>query len=158
MKRAAELLSHPWLVVRAQIALGAIFIAAALPKLLDPPSFAHMIYNYRIVPGGLVNLVALVLPWCELLAGLGLVLGLLRGGSALLVTGFLLVFIAGISVNLLRGNPIVCGCFDVHAAGWSDARKFAEMRLDLWRDAGMLLLAGISLTTGREKRLPSTGD
>jgi len=25
------------------------------PKIIDPPSFAHMIYNYRIVPAKLIN-------------------------------------------------------------------------------------------------------
>lgn len=155
---SSGLLSHPWLAVRADIALGALFVAAAIPKVLDPPSFAHMLYNYRIVPGGLVNAIALVLPWCELLAGLGLVLGLFRGGAAILITSFLLVFMAGISLNLLRGNPIVCGCFDVQATGWSDERKFAAMRWDLLRDAGMLALAFVSLAATRARALSSSGD
>ena len=34
---------HPWLTVRVQIALGAIFVGAAIPKVIDPPGFAHMI-------------------------------------------------------------------------------------------------------------------
>ena len=93
-------LTHPWLTVRVEIALGALFVAAALPKVLDPPSFAHMVYNYRIVPGVFINAMALVLPWCELLAGLGLILGIFRGASSILITGFLLVFItAGASTR-----------------------------------------------------------
>jgi uncharacterized membrane protein YphA (DoxX/SURF4 family) len=147
----ARWLASPWLAVRVEIALGALFVAAALPKILDPPSFAHMIYNYRILPGPLVNVMALVLPWSELLAGLGLILGLFRGGSSLLITGFLLVFVAAISWNLFRGNAIECGCFDVSAAGWSEEKKLAAMRWDLWRDAGMLLLAGISLLATYER-------
>ena len=51
MKR---LLTHPWLTIRVQLALGAIFVIAALPKIADPPSFAHMIYNYRLVPSTLM--------------------------------------------------------------------------------------------------------
>ena len=62
-----EALASPWLTVRVQIALGLFFVVAALPKLVDPPSFAHMIYNYRIVPGAFVNVLALVMPWFELL-------------------------------------------------------------------------------------------
>ena len=68
-------LTHPWLTIRVQIALGIIFIVAAVEKIADPPSFAHMIYNYRLVPGGLINISALAMPWVELLAGLALVLG-----------------------------------------------------------------------------------
>ena len=67
-------LASPWLTIRVQLALGVIFIAASLPKIVDPPSFAHMIYNYRIVPGALVNLSALTMPWIELLCGVALVL------------------------------------------------------------------------------------
>ena len=37
---AREALTHPWLTVRVKIALGAIFVAAAIPKIVDPPSFA----------------------------------------------------------------------------------------------------------------------
>ncbi|HEX3581263.1 MAG TPA: MauE/DoxX family redox-associated membrane protein, partial [Thermoanaerobaculia bacterium] len=59
-------LTHPWLTIRVQIALGIFFVIASLPKLGDPPSFAHMVYNYRIVPGALINLMALTMPWIEL--------------------------------------------------------------------------------------------
>jgi putative oxidoreductase len=150
---AARWLAHPWLTVRVQIALGLLFIAAALPKIVDPPSFAHMIFNYRIVPGGLVNAVALLLPWVELLAGLGLVLGIWRRSSSILVGLLLLAFLFGIALNLARHNPIICGCFDVQAAGWSAAQKFDAMRLDILRDIGMLLMVAQSLFgTARAER------
>jgi uncharacterized membrane protein YphA (DoxX/SURF4 family) len=138
----ASALASPWLTVRTQILLGALFVAASLPKIADPPSFAHMIYNYRLVPGVVLNVMALVLPWLELLAGLALILGMWRRTAAVIVGALLLVFIVAISWNLVRGNPIVCGCFDVKAANLSAAEKFALMRLDVWRDLGMLLLAG----------------
>src|SRR5207249_2923751 len=74
-REALSWLTHPWLTIRVQIGLGAIFIVASLPKIADPPSFAHMIYNYRLLPGPLVNGLALLMPWVELLAGLALILG-----------------------------------------------------------------------------------
>jgi putative oxidoreductase len=135
-----EALASPWLKVRVQIALGLFFVAAALPKLVDPPSFAHMIYNYRLVPGAFVNLMALVMPWLELLAGLALILGIWARTSAGLVGALLLVFIAAISLNLVRGNAIDCGCFDVSAADKTVDERLADMRLDILRDLGMLLM------------------
>jgi putative oxidoreductase len=135
-----EALASPWLTVRVQIALGVFFVAAALPKLVDPPSFAHMVYNYRLVPGAFVNLMALVMPWLELLAGLALILGIWTRASAGLVGALLLVFIAAISVNLARGNAIDCGCFDVSAADKTVDERLADMRFDILRDAGMLLM------------------
>ncbi len=104
-------LSSPWLAIRVQLALGVFFVAAALPKIVDPPSFAHMVYNYRIMPGGVVNLMALVMPWIELLCGLALILGIWTAAARAIVAAMLFVFIAAISVNLARGNAIDCGCF-----------------------------------------------
>jgi putative oxidoreductase len=138
--RPKEALASPWLQVRVQIALGLFFVAAALPKLVDPPSFAHMIYNYRLVPGTLVNLMALVMPWFELLAGLALILGIWTRASTGLVGALLLVFIAAISLNLARGNAIDCGCFDVSQANKTIDERLAGMRLDILRDLGMLLM------------------
>jgi len=135
------------------------FVAAALPKLVDPPSFAHMVYNYRLVPGAFVNLMALVMPWLELLAGLALILGIWTRVSTGLVGALLLVFIAAISLNLARGNAIDCGCFDVAQANKTIDERLADMRLDILRDLGMLLMvAQILWVKGREghKIVPST--
>jgi uncharacterized membrane protein YphA (DoxX/SURF4 family) len=143
----------PWLTIRVQLALGAVFVAAAIPKISDPPSFAHMIYNYRLLPGVVVNPFALVLPWIELLAGLCLVLGLYRRTSAELAGLLLVVFLLAIGTNLARTNPVQCGCFDVHAAGKPKAELLSEMRGVLLRDTGLLLLAGqllVALRPGRE--------
>jgi uncharacterized membrane protein YphA (DoxX/SURF4 family) len=133
-------LASPWLTIRVQIALGVIFVAAALPKIGDPPSFAHMLYNYRIVPGGLLNLFALALPWFELLLGVALVLGLWKRTAALLVGALLFAFVLGLGLNVLRGNPIDCGCFNVWAADKSIEERLFDMRMVVVRDLGMLVL------------------
>jgi uncharacterized membrane protein YphA (DoxX/SURF4 family) len=149
---ARDALASPWLTVRVQVALGVFFVAAALPKLVDPPSFAHMIYNYRLVPGVLVNAMALSMPWFELLLGCALVLGIWTRTSAALVGALLVVFVLAISVNLLRGNAIDCGCFDVSAANRTVAERLADMRLVVLRDAGMLLMAfQVLWATGRAR-------
>src|SRR5436305_11986963 len=101
-----DLLIRPWLTIRIQLALGVFFVAAALPKIVDPPSFAHMIYNYRIVPGALINLMALIMPWIELFSGLALILGIWVATARTIIAAMLFVFITAISVNLARGNAI----------------------------------------------------
>jgi len=143
--------THPWLTIRVQIGLGAIFAVAALPKIADPPSFAHMIYNYRLVPGPLVNTFALVMPWVELLAGLALILGVWRREAAVLIGLLLLVFIAAIAFNLARGHAVDCGCFDVHAAGKSREEQLSDMRWVLVRDAAMLLMVAQVLVASRKE-------
>ncbi|HEX8154730.1 MAG TPA: MauE/DoxX family redox-associated membrane protein [Thermoanaerobaculia bacterium] len=144
-------LTHPWLTIRVQLALGAIFIVAALPKITDPPSFAHMIYNYRVLPAPLVNISALTMPWIELLAGLALVLGVWRHAARNVIAALLVTFIIAIAFNLARGNNIDCGCFDVSAANRTPEEQFADMRMVIFRDLGMLLMcAQLWLAARRE--------
>lgn len=133
-------LAHPWLTVRVQIAVGVIFVAAALPKIVDPPAFAHMIYNYKLVPWALINPMALIMPWLELLCGLALILGIWKGTARTIIGAMLLVFIVAIGINLARGNAIDCGCFDVTAVGKTREERLADMHFVILRDAGMLLM------------------
>ncbi len=133
-------LRHPWLTIRVQLALGASFIVASLPKIADPPSFAHMIYNYRLLPAGLINFSSLVMPWVELLCGIALVLGVWRRAALGIITLMLVVFIVAISYNLARGNAIDCGCFNVSLANRTVEQRLGDMRIDIFRDLGMLLM------------------
>ncbi|HET7705607.1 MAG TPA: MauE/DoxX family redox-associated membrane protein [Thermoanaerobaculia bacterium] len=135
-----EALTHPWLTIRVQIALGAIFVVAALPKIADPPSFAHMVYNYRILPAGLINISALIMPWLELLAGLALILGVWKSAARNIIAAMLLVFIVAIAFNLIRDNAIDCGCFDQSAANLSHEERIWDMKVVILRDIGMLLM------------------
>jgi putative oxidoreductase len=152
-------LASPWLAIRVQIALGVLFVAAALPKIVDPPSFAHMIYNYKILPWSWINPMALVLPWIELLCGLALILGIWTGTARTMIAALLLVFMAAISINLARGNAIDCGCFDVSAAGKTAEERLADMRLVILRDIGMLLMVGqLWYASGRNRPPAQAGE
>ena len=136
----SRLLTNPWLTIRVQIALGIIFVAAALPKIVDSPSFAHMIYNYHLVPGALTNFMALVMPWIELLCGLALILGIWQATARSIIGALLITFVLAIAINLARGNAIDCGCFDVSAAGKTRDERLADMRWVILRDLGLLLM------------------
>jgi uncharacterized membrane protein YphA (DoxX/SURF4 family) len=151
-------LAGDWLSTRVSIALGLFFVVAALPKLADPPSFAHMIYNYRLAPGSLINLAALVLPWLELTCGVALILGIWRRSAAAFAGGLLLVFAAAISVNLLRDHAIDCGCFDVKDAGKSVEERLFDMRMSIVRDAGMLLMVAQILWAGARRETAERAD
>ncbi len=149
---AREAIAHPWLTLRVQIALGVIFVVAALPKLTDPPSFAHMIYNYRILPGGLINILSLVMPWLELLTGLALILGVWVRPARTIIAAMLLVFIVVIAFNLARNNAIDCGCFEVSKANFSHGERLADMRWVIIRDVGMLLMIAQLWYADRRRR------
>jgi uncharacterized membrane protein YphA (DoxX/SURF4 family) len=132
---------HPWLTVRAQIGLGAVFVAAALPKLLDPPGFAKAIWNYQLAPAWLIHPAALALPWLELLCGLALILGLWARAATAWLAALLLVFITALSFNLARNHPVDCGCFTTGASARSAQERVGDMRWAILRDLGLLALA-----------------
>ncbi|HVS29957.1 MAG TPA: MauE/DoxX family redox-associated membrane protein [Thermoanaerobaculia bacterium] len=143
-----KFLTSPWLTIRVQLALGAIFVAAALPKIADPPSFAHMVYNYRVLPGGLVNITALLMPWVEIIAGMALIVGVWTRPARNLIAAMLVVFIVAIAFNLMRDNAIDCGCFDLSAAGRTHEERLTDMRWVIIRDIGMLMMvAQLSLAS-----------
>jgi putative oxidoreductase len=141
MTRLRTWLRHPWSLRLSAWILGAVFLAAALPKLADPPGFAQALYAYRLLPQPFLAPLALALPWLEAGLALALLAGLWRRSASLLALLLLLVFAGALSLNLARGNPVDCGCFGASGAARSAAERLADMRLALARDALLALLA-----------------
>ena len=94
-----------------RLLLGAVFLYASFDKILHPEAFAQAVYNYQILPDSTVNLVALTLPWLELILGLCLLSGFWLPGTTIISTGLLTVFIGAMVYNDIRGLDIHCGCF-----------------------------------------------
>jgi len=127
-------LTHPITGLVARVVLGCVFIYASLDKIRHPELFAEALYNYQLSPEVAVNLVALWLPWLELLSGGLLVLGVWVRGSSLILSGLMIVFLAALGVNLARGLDIHCGCFTTQG---SDPMTI----ITLFRDSLFLILA-----------------
>ena len=53
----------PWLAWAFRLALGVVFIVAAVPKIAAPDEFAWSIAHYDMVPDGWINAMAIMLPW-----------------------------------------------------------------------------------------------
>jgi putative oxidoreductase len=111
LRGAGKWLAHPALGAFCRLLLGAIFIYAAVPKLLRPDVFARLVNGYQILHPDLANLAGITMPWIELVAGASLVLGILPQSSAAVIAGLLCLFIGAGSLALLRGLHIECGCF-----------------------------------------------
>ena len=144
-------LLSPWLTVRAQFVLAAFFVVAGIAKVADPPGFAHEIHNYALLPAALINPMALVLPWLEIVAGVALFLGIATQTTARILAFLLVVFIGALSINLARGKPVDCGCFGGPAVPKTAAERLFDMKLAIARDVGLLLLAGQILASQREE-------
>jgi uncharacterized membrane protein YphA (DoxX/SURF4 family) len=132
-----RLLRHPMAVGIARLAIGVVFVVAALAKIGDPAYFAQEVHNYHLAPLWSENLVALTLPWIELLAALALILGPRARAGAVVTLAFTLVFTVAVGSAWARGLDFRCGCFGKLGAGRVGAEKFAE-------NVGLVLLAWIA--------------
>jgi uncharacterized membrane protein YphA (DoxX/SURF4 family) len=103
------------IVFLLRLALGGIFIYASLDKIVHPHAFAEIIYNYRILPGELINIAAVFLPWLELLMGLLLISGRFMHGATSICALLLIAFWASLLFNMARGLDIQCGCFSTQS-------------------------------------------
>ena len=128
-----KILSNKYFLVSIRIVLGFVFIFAAISKVAEPEAFAKAIYNYKLLPLFLINILAITLPWIELSAGLLLVFGVSVKENSAILSGMLLVFIIAIAISLARGLDINCGCF-----GTVDGSKVGLMKI--LENAGLLLL------------------
>ena len=93
--------------------LASVFILAGLAKLPHRREFARLIRRYEVLPPKLVSPVAALLPPIELSGGVCLALGLLMQPVAGLLGIVLCAFALVVGVNLLRGNEVDCGCFNI---------------------------------------------
>lgn len=138
----------PWLVVAvwvARLGVAIAFVAAAVPKILDPAGFARAIAAYQVFPFWSWNVLAGIVPMIELVGALGLLLGWKRRAAAVLLSSLTVAFIALILVTIHSGLNVACGCF-----GASDEPNPVGWPL-FWRD--VLLLVGIVIA-GIDRRRP----
>ena len=112
---------NPFLLYFIRFILGFVFIIASYDKIIDPLQFSRDIANYHIVPFGLENSIAIILPWLELFLGLGLILGIFIDGSSIISGCLLILFNLLVIQAILRGFNIECGCGlkDGEMVGWS---------------------------------------
>lgn len=105
----------------SRLILGGVFIYASIDKITHPEAFADIIYNYKLLPGIFITLLAVVMPWLEIFSGLCVISGLFKRAGAIIIGAMLLVFSVAISINLARGLEFDCGCFTtVSSEGGSD--------------------------------------
>lgn len=105
------LLKSRYLAFLFRLILGVVFVYASLDKIAHPDDFAKIVYNYHFLPGQVINLFAIILPWVELLTGLALILGIFVESAALIIGTLLFVFVIGLVTAVLRNLDISCGCF-----------------------------------------------
>jgi uncharacterized membrane protein YphA (DoxX/SURF4 family) len=108
----------------ARLAVGGVFLAAGLGKLLDGRGAGEQAVEYALLPARLARLHGRALPWLELGTGLLLLAGFfLPAGSPLRPLPFYLAlvllasFSLAVVVILARGQEAECHCFGRFGGG-----------------------------------------
>lgn len=106
-----KILDNSYLNLIFRLFLGGFFIVAGIAKIADPAHFAKEIINYNLTPLSLVNIIALFLPWLELIVGVLLAFGIKIKTNSIIIGVLLLIFILMVFSAMARGLNISCGCF-----------------------------------------------
>lgn len=124
-----RVITSEYLSFALRLVLGFFFIYASLGKIAHPAQFAEAIANYRLAPYVLLNLTAVLLPWVEFITGLFLIIGFKSHTSVIVIGVLLVIFEVMILINIYRGAPISCGCFDSGSEpiGWEKVIEDALM-------------------------------
>lgn len=117
--------NHWWTALRWL--LGGLMLWAAVSKLAQPTEFLGSIYAYDLpLPRTLQQLVAVVLPWLELLCGLLLIANQWSETALATLIGLLAVFVLATGQAWARGLEISCGCFNLEIFGADSTSKLLK--------------------------------
>ena len=130
-----RILQNSWLELISRWVLGWTFIYASYSKILSPADFAKIVYGYDLFPEALINLIAITVPFLELVVGLALIFGIYPRSAALIVNALLVAFIVILSINLIRGHEFNCGCFSLQ-----DTDNAVSSQTTIFRDIVYLAL------------------
>ncbi len=104
-------LTNKYLLLVFRVLIAIVFIYAGAEKISDPESFAIAISNYKLLPTVTINLLAISLPWIEIVSGILLLFGISVKENSVIILSMLIVFTLGIAISFARGLNIECGCF-----------------------------------------------
>jgi uncharacterized membrane protein YphA (DoxX/SURF4 family) len=139
---------HEWAGLVARLVTGGVWLVAGALKVTNPDTSIAAVRAYELLPGSLVEPVAIALPAVELVVGLALLVGVLTRGAAV-VSGVLFVaFIIGIVSVWARGIEIDCGCF---GGGGVDPNASSKYPWEVARDVGLLLLSAYVVLVPRTR-------
>lgn len=100
--------------------VGFVFLYAGVGKIVEPNSFAKEILNYKLIGEELSRIIAIFLPWLEVIIGIFLIFGIRLKTTSFISSVLLIGFTLGVLSAMLRGLNINCGCFAYHIeyVGW----------------------------------------
>jgi len=91
--------------------LGMIFVVSGALKVWSPVQFQQDILQYQLLPYMATALLAVYLPWLEILCGIALLVRKYYRGALAILSVLMGVFLLAYLQALWRGIQLQCGCF-----------------------------------------------
>ena len=132
--------NNNWIELAVRWILGITFIYASFHKIISPGDFAKIVYGYGLFPEMFINLIAIIIPFLELVAGVALIIGFYPRSAAIIINALLLAFITVLAINLIRGHEFDCGCFSVEQSGYASSPKVTLVRDVIYFVFGMQIV------------------
>jgi uncharacterized membrane protein YphA (DoxX/SURF4 family) len=123
-----SIINNSWIELAARWILGLTFIYASIDKILSPADFARIVYGYDLFPHVSINLIAIIIPFLQLIAGLALIGGIYPRSAAIIIVVLLFAFVTVLTINLVRGHEFDCGCFSAGQSGYSSSSEVTIVR------------------------------
>ncbi|MFA7326553.1 MAG: MauE/DoxX family redox-associated membrane protein [Candidatus Kapaibacterium sp.] len=139
-----KLIDNPILILVIRTFIGILFIFFGVAKIAEPSQFANEIGNYGMTPDFITHLMALILPWAEMIVGVLLLFGIYQNENGLLATLMLIMFTFGVIFAFTSGLDINCGC-----SGGNAQQKVGWMKI--LENLGLILLTSIVTITNSKK-------
>jgi hypothetical protein len=111
-------------------------------KIVHPGDFFSDLLSFRVpFPEMFLRIMAVDLPWLEVLVGVGLILNVWPETIRPVVAGLCLIFVLMLGQAVLRGLDLNCGCFGSVGSGWFERPDVALVRAGLLFAASLYLAA-----------------
>jgi uncharacterized membrane protein YphA (DoxX/SURF4 family) len=117
-----QIVFHRVFGVLVRLALGGVLVYSGAVKLPHTADFAVQIVGFRLLPAQASQILAVTLPWVELLTGLLLICGVWARAAAGVSAGLFLMFGVAVVTALARGLDIECGCFGTESGAHAGMR------------------------------------
>lgn len=121
-----KIINSKTFIIFSRAVLALVFIYAAIGKITDPEAFAQSIINYKLFPVFAVNVIAIVIPWIELTAGILLLFGITVKENIIIINTLLVLFIILVAISMARGLNIDCGCYGARGGQQVGFQKIFE--------------------------------
>jgi putative oxidoreductase len=149
--RVIAVAGNRYVAMLSRLLLAAVFLISAYGKMVDLERYSvDAVYQFDILPLTIARPLGLMLPFIELLCGLGLLFGVFTRLSAAGVALMSLAFFIAKELVLAENRELNCGCFGAVTETLASSTIFMDIPM-------MLLASFVLFAPDRSRRFAAVG-